>query len=159
MSVVLLLTFLPPQAFAHSYHLSMTEAGLSENGDRLELGIRLFADDLEAALSAQAGRRVSLMKSAVAEPLIAAYLQAKLQVTDEAGARIPMRIVGTKQDGETVWIFVESQKSCGRNVRLTNTLLFDRFEDQMNVVKINASPVRSVTFSPRSSGAKLLTLR
>lgn len=142
--IPLALGVLPTAALAHPVHTSLAEADYHADTHRLEIALRVFADDLEAALSAQAGRKVSLEKTAPAEldTLVQTYLAAHFTVrAPTGGPALPFRWVGRelKDRDNELWLYFETVLPGGlQGARLRHGLLVDQFSDQINTVRLRA---------------------
>ena len=140
----LALGVLPAAARAHPVHTSFAEADYHADERHLEVALRVFADDLEAALGAQVGRKISLEKTAPAEldSLIQAYLAAHFTVrAPTGGPALPFRWVGRefKDRDNELWLYFEVTLPGGlQGARLRHGLLVDQFSDQINTVQLRA---------------------
>ena len=82
-------------AAAHPFHASYAELSWSEAGDALEVALRVIPEDLETALSRDAGSRVLLDPEAPPAELIEAYLGRDDDEVDLAALhQVPGGIVG-----------------------------------------------------------------
>lgn len=129
---------------AHPIHSSLTTVAWHQETRTLEVAIRLFTQDLRDALA----RR----KEAGCE-----YAQAVLTLRDAAGRTVPTDQCTIARDGDVTWIRLRATSVDSRALRLSNTLLFELFEDQINIVQSSVDGrVRTVLFT-RGSGPKALT--
>lgn len=126
---------------AHPIHASFAEADFNRDTGRLEVALRVFADDLEAALSARAGRPVSLERTPAAELdlLLRAYLASHFTVRAGDAPNPAQRWVGRElRDRENeVWLYFDLPLAAGpAGARLAHRLLTDQFADQVNSVRV-----------------------
>lgn len=122
---------------AHPLKLSVTEATYNRDSGRLELAIRFFTDDLEAALSAVAGQPVSVAKPEEFSPLALDYLRTHFLVKSAKGEPQRLEWAGMDTTDTQVWIFCEFPLPGGLvGARLNVTLLHEAFADQINTVKL-----------------------
>ncbi|MCX6952428.1 MAG: hypothetical protein NTV51_09720 [Verrucomicrobia bacterium] len=128
-------------ASAHPLHTSFAEADYNRTAKKLEVSLRVFADDFEAALGELAGQKISYEKTPRAEldPLIRAYLLANFTVKLRDGTLAPQHVIGheLKDAANEFWLYFELALPAGpEGVRLHSTLLRERFSDQLNSVRI-----------------------
>src|SRR5687768_4902575 len=77
-------------ALAHPIHRSIAEADYNRTTQTLEVALRVFADDFEDALSAQAKKKISLEKTPAAEleALTHAYIAQRFVVKTADGVTV-----------------------------------------------------------------------
>lgn len=140
-------------ARAHPIHASYAEADFRPDSGRLEIAVRLFSDDAETALSARAGRKVSLETTPARElePLLLALGQSAFVVKTPAGVAQRLTAIGheVKERGQHLWIYFTCPLPGGIvGARLANNFLRDTFSDQLNSIRIrdhSAAPARQST--------------
>ncbi len=125
----------PGGAFAHKFYASLAQVEKTAAG-RIEVGIRLFPDDLERALSASAGRPVVIGDTPVFREALMKYLDSTL-VLESGTERARFQFVGIDPKVNLVWVFVEAGWTGPlKGGRLTNRLLLDVSDDQINTVNL-----------------------
>ncbi len=132
---------LPLHASAHPLHLSHAEADFNRDTGKLEVAVKVFADDFETQLTARAGHRVSLEKTPAAEldALCLAELAATFTVKSCDGAPQPLHWVGRElKDAENhLWLYFEAPLPGGAaGARIFHGVLGDLFRDQLNSVLV-----------------------
>jgi hypothetical protein len=127
----------------HKLHVSYGNTVVE--GNVIVSRIRLFRDDVEAALRRHgAGAEFTMAADLRTDSLFSAYFAERLTVEVE-GERLEGRIIGSGEDSldrEPVWWYAiqfEAQVPV-RSFRVRNTLLFDLFDDQRNIFKIVLFP-------------------
>ncbi|MBI3887176.1 MAG: hypothetical protein HY302_15830 [Opitutae bacterium] len=133
----------PRLASAHPLHVSHAEADFNRDTGKLEVALKVFADDFEARLATRAGHRVSLEKTPKAEldALCLAYLAATFTVKSRDGARQTLALVGREiKDAENhLWLYFDVPLPGGADgARLRHAVLADEFRDQLNSVHVRA---------------------
>lgn len=128
-------------AAAHPIHTSFAEADYNRATQRLEVALRVFADDFEAALSLRAGRKVSLEKTPAAEldTLMQACLAGQFLVRPADGAPAGLAWVGRelKDAQNELWLYFEFPLPGGvEGARFRHTVLCELFRDQLNSVRV-----------------------
>ncbi|WP_066830813.1 DUF6702 family protein [Rufibacter ruber] len=133
--------FLTGPAWAHEFHTSITDARYNAKNATFELSVRVFADDLEEALTRRQKTPVRLDKSERVNKLIAEYLQAHLAIAHAKGARPALRFLGLQEEADAVWLYVEipAGKAPGGQVWVQNALLTELFTDQTNIVNVEVA--------------------
>ena len=116
-------------AAAHPMHTSVTQVIQEAEGRSLRIELRLFADDLKQAIEADPD-------DARAESLIAVYIQQRLVLYDRMGAPVALRWDGADLVGDVVLVRLgAAPPSSLSGVRIANSVLCERFRDQVNVVR------------------------
>lgn len=128
-------------ALAHPIHTSVAEADYNRTSQKLEVALRVFADDFESALGELAGKKISLEKTPRAEfdALVRAYLIAHFTVKTRDGTLAAQRLIGRelKDAANELWLFFEIDLPAGaEGARLHHAVLRDRFSDQLNSVRV-----------------------
>ncbi len=129
-----------PNAIAHRYHTSVTRMEYNVEEHSAEITIQTFADDLEAALSkrtrSKASGNISVDGSKKTNALVFDYLRTVFRL-NSGTEQIELQWVGMELKGYSVWIYVQAKLPGGLSkASLRNNLLFDLFEDQVNIVNV-----------------------
>ena len=129
-------------AAAHPLHLSTAQLVIEEKA--LYLRIRMFKDDLEAALAARAGRTgFELTPTAAADSLFLSYLGSALALEAD-GRALRAAVLSSGEDLEVgqgdarVWWYLLEYpiEAATESISIRNSVLYDRFDDQRNVVRV-----------------------
>jgi len=123
-------------AAAHPFHASYAELSWSEAGDTLQVALRVIPEDLETALSRDAGTRVLLDPEAPPAALIEAYLERHFRVSGADGKNGRPAFHGLEVAYDETWVYFTLPVD-RRDAPLTlhNSLLFDIAEAQSNRVR------------------------
>jgi hypothetical protein len=125
-----------PRASAHKYHTSVTRLEYNAEERSVEITIQTFTDDLEAILSKRAGRTVRLDGGKEAGRLVLDYLRSAFELRLSNENR-ELQWIGMEMKGGTAWLYVLAKLPEGLSkASLRNALLFDLFEDQVNIVNV-----------------------
>ncbi|MGQ0713059.1 MAG: DUF6702 family protein [Gemmatimonadaceae bacterium] len=120
---------------AHPVHVTLTEVAYVAANRSVVLSIRTFADDLTAAARKHAGLTAA-PDDAVTDSAAFAYARANLSVKSERGQAIPLRWCGSRREGDLLWLCMRAiDVADPRRAQMRNTLLFDLFDDQVNIVQ------------------------
>lgn len=133
-----------PLAWAHPLHTSVTELTHEPASGIVFVTVRVFADDFKAAAGA-------------GDSAAAAYLRTHLALTDRGGRPIPLRWERGEPAGDALLLRLRGLAPAGlAGWRVRHSVLCERFEDQVNLVRVRYER-RSVSllFTP-GDGAKAL---
>ena len=116
------------RAYSHPLHTTLSELLIAEDGS-VQIVLRAFVDDFSAASLGRAGPQ----PAPVATPpdsATARYLARTLAVTDAAGRPVALSLAGVRRRGDLLWMTLRTRPAPGRvGVRLTNRVLFERYDD------------------------------
>ena len=126
-------------ALPHDLHVAYGNLGVE--GDVAILQIRIFKDDLEAALERfHEMASIRLDVSPEIDSLFMSYLRENF-ILEVGGAPLPGALIGSgddELDREPVWWYQVQYRAPGpiEAARITNTVLFELFDDQRNVLRV-----------------------
>lgn len=130
----------PP--WPHPFYVSVCQIDYNADTEALEISFRIFTDDLEQALESMGTERLRLgteREFEKADLYIGRYLNRHVEI-EINGQRVMAAFLGKEVDSDATWCFVEIEKTpVIRSMTMTNTLLLEAFEDQVNLVHINAA--------------------
>ena len=139
-------------AAAHPIHTSYAEADFRPATNKLEVALRVYPDDLEAALTARVGTPVSVSKTPAVEfdALLLAYLRATFLVRAADGTTLTLHLLGRalKDRDQHLWIYLECALPDGlTGVRLSHRVLRDTFPGQLNALRLRTTAgARTILF-------------
>jgi hypothetical protein len=142
-------------AWSHPLHTTLTEIALDSTDGAMRLTIRAFADDFSAVVARHAGKpRPADYR--VADADIASYVAATVSVEESTGRKAPLAWGGLRRTGDLMWITmrVPSVRSL-RGVKIATTLLFEIFDDQVNIVQATSDGHRRSMLFTAGDGRKL----
>ncbi len=132
----------PPVVAAHPLHLSTAQLVVEDGA--LYLRIRMFKDDLEEALAAREGVELfTLSPTPESDAAFLAYLGAMLSIQAD-GVELSAAVISSGVDLEagqgdaTVWWYLLEYRTDApaRAITILDTVLYDRFDDQRNIVRV-----------------------
>jgi hypothetical protein len=151
-AALLALAILAPRAYSHPLHTTLTEVSIAADGG-VQIVLRAFVDDFSAAI---AGRKETPTPP-VATPTDSAtarYLAQVVTLTDAAGRRAPLVVAGIRRTGDLVWVTLRAPAlRAVTGACLTNRVLFDRYDDQVNIVQTSIGGRRRTLLFTKSEGA------
>lgn len=145
----------PADTVSHDFHVSYGR--LAVEGSTAVIRVRFFQDDLVEAIQKQNAPDFELTVTSRADSIALSYIGRRLRL---AAADRPLEAV-VRASGEDLsgqepmwWYLLEFTASTPINdLELTNTLLFETFDDQKNIVQMQHFPSEktwSFYFTPDS---------
>jgi len=123
---VLLLAAAPPTT--HPLHSTLTTIIWDSRTHTVQVAVRVFTQDLSDAVA----------RGTVASPdsAVCRYARAALILRDRAGRPFATELCTIERTGDVTWIRLEAPARDPTGFRLLNALLFEQFDDQVNVVQV-----------------------
>jgi hypothetical protein len=148
--------------FRHDVHVSNARVALESQAAYIR--VRLFRRDFEQALRAHAGQAdFRLVVNPRADSVVTSYVTRHL-VLQSSGRPLSVTLVGSgeepglKPELDIWWVDFryDAAAPIGR-LEITNELLFERFRDQQNIMKIHLpnGAEKTVTFVPGEATYRL----
>lgn len=125
---------------SHKFYHSLTEVYYNSESQSLEIIIKLFTDDIEKALELKSDETLFLgspKQAGTADQLMESYLKENFRIS-QSEKRLSTNFLGfeSEQDYTHVYLEVEELKQ-PNSLQITNTILFDLFDEQVNEVNCN----------------------
>lgn len=130
----------------HKIHVSVSQLEYNHKAQSVEIVLRVFADDLENALSQHAKRQIKLDPATInkdkqiAETMMA-YLRNTFQLKDKSGRLVRLAWVGMEWQVDMYWIYIEGKmpavpanSNALEGAQLKNKVFNELFDDQVNIV-------------------------
>jgi hypothetical protein len=142
-------------AAAHKFYTSLARVEYNAEGKSLEVSLRVFADDLELALTRRAGRVISLDRTKDADRLVLSYLRDTFEIKNRDGATKALKWVGMEVRAGVALIYVEAEMPEGLSgARLRDQLLFELYEEQVNTVSVRYPGAKADLVFVRGDGER-----
>ncbi len=147
----------------HKIHVSVAQVEFNQKSQSVEIVVRVYADDLENALSQQAKRQIKIDPATakndkrIGEAVIA-YLRDNFELKSKSGRPVKLGWVGIESQADMFWLYVEGKMLDGLDgSQLRNRIFFDLFDDQVNIVntKIQNKQI-GLMFEPKD-GFKIIS--
>ncbi|MBC8083394.1 MAG: hypothetical protein H7Z21_09295 [Hymenobacter sp.] len=127
--------------WAHAYHASIMDVRYNVQKQQLEIALKVFTDDFEAALSA--GRPVAVSLDQSPKPLVTqlttALLRGSLVLSSRPGETLPLLLIGIQKENDAHWLYCTVKLARPlTGFTLRHTLLLATYPDQMNIVNVEA---------------------
>lgn len=144
---------------SHKYYLSLTQVEYNKEQNRLEVIINVFMDDIEIAVNKEYDVDLRLTTKQELEDVdiyFKKYLLKNLSflVNDKP---VEYSFIGKEYEGDLVYFYIESSVIEDPSaLQVNNTILFEYFEQQQNVIKFkNGSKRQSKILSKNNNKALL----
>lgn len=122
---------------AHKFYASLARVEYNEESKTVEAAMRVFADDLELALTRRSGRKVYLDKTKDVGDLALAYLREKFELSGRDGRKVELKWVGMETQGDVAWLYFEAPLPEGlQGASLRDSVLIELFREQVNIVNL-----------------------
>jgi len=129
----------------HPLHVSTTEIEFNPKEKSLEISCRIFTDDFETILAKQFKAKTDLTKPGMhkaMDELIKKYMAAHLKLNVN-GKNATFTYVGFEIDHEATNVYLEIENiNTLQKLGLANSILYDLFDDQMNILHVQKQGVR-----------------
>jgi hypothetical protein len=140
---------------AHKYYTSLAQVEYNAGEKSVEITLRIFADDLELALTRRAGSKVRLDRTKDADRLVLAYLRETFEIRNRDGETKALKWVGMELRSGVAWLYVEAEMPEGlAGARLRDHVLFDLFVEQVNTVSVRYPGARGDLVFVRGDGER-----
>lgn len=125
--------------FLHPFHVSVIELEYNADEKAMQLSERVFLDDLEESLNENYNVRIDIMKpndKNLRDSLIKDYIVKNLRITINGKIKSP-NYLGHEIEKDAIWCYIEyyGVKKI-KQLGVRNTLFFDKFDDQNNLVHV-----------------------
>jgi len=144
-------------ADAHPLHTSFATIEHDKTTGTLVISMRVFLDDFTKASTEYRSRLVSGSRTTSSQSPLISYALANFRIADESGKALTLESCGGNRVGDLLLLcFKIRMTEPPRALRVSNTILFDHFKDQINVVQASlVGRKANALFSP-GDGSKLL---
>ena len=138
----------PGRVFLHPFHVSVVEVQHNASARTLEMTCKIFTDDFEKVLAKNYRAKVDLTNppaKAAMDSLVKNYLfsHLSLRVNDRA---VAFSYLGYEVDQEAAYGFIEvSGVAALSRLEVDATLMYDQFDDQMNIFHVTVGGHRKST--------------
>lgn len=138
----------------HNFHSSLADMQYNPKAKAFQVSLTLFTDDTENALTKFANSRyvLGLGKDRKPDAILTAYLEKNFQLINKKKQVMPIRYIGKEVSLEVVKVYFEIPfKENLKNCILKNTIMFELFSDQSNIVNIEKEgKKKSFAFQPET---------
>jgi hypothetical protein len=133
--------FLSISAFSrpvHEFHASIGDIKYNAESKAFEVALRMFTDDLSAALSKQLGTKLKVDPNGKTNEQIADYTMRRFGMIGVKNQPMQLNFVGVEVEDDVVWVYLEVPIGNFplQSLKVRNTVLMDQYEDQVNTVNV-----------------------
>lgn len=123
---------------SHDYYVSITEIDHNKDSNSLEIGIKVFADDVEKVIEREHGVKLNVGEINEREDsgkYLAPYIQKHFKLKVNGSLRT-MEFLGYQMEKrDAVWCFFEIfDVDEIKEILIENTILIDEFDEQKNII-------------------------
>ena len=139
----------------HAIHTSVTSLDAAADG-AVRATVRIYADDLGTAVTRHSGVPSAVLDQA-SNNRVVAYVASAFSISDVRGGRLSLASCGVQHLGDAVLVCLETRTPVGlRGARLTNRILFEVHDDQVNIVRATLAGQRQSLLFTRAEPIKPL---
>ena len=136
-------------SFFHPFFISMTDVNYNDKSHELEVSVRIFTDDFENTLRKQhSGVNIDIEHPAnqlQMNGFVNDYIQKHLSFTVN-GKPVALSFTGYEKENESIWTYFEVKDvSAVQKISISNSLLQDYNEGQINIIHIKANGTEKET--------------
>jgi hypothetical protein len=151
--LMLLCSFLPahqiPVPEVHPLYISVTEINYNATDKNMEIACKVFADDFEKTLASLHKTKVDLTApadKAAAGNMVAGYVKGHLLLRLD-GKPVTLEFLGYEKESDVIWSYyqVPQTATAPRKIDIVNTLLFESFDKQINLMHVSVAGNRKST--------------
>lgn len=146
-----LIVLLTGSAWLHPVHVSVTNLDLDPVRGKVELSVKIFADDFQDLILHKYGVQLNLIEQEDPGDKIAAvneYMQEALQLVFNGNETADLQFVDAKLNEEAIWLFYRYEHHGKiRKVDIVNRVMLEKFNNQTNLM--------IVTFNEKQNGYRL----
>lgn len=129
----------------HPLYISVTEINHNIKDRVLEVSCKIFTNDFEVVLEKLAKAKVDLSDPAskkATDKLIMDYLGKHLQLKID-GKPVVLQFAGSEKEAEGTWSYFQvSDVTSVKRIDIVNSILYDGFTQEMNIMHVTAGGVR-----------------
>ncbi len=126
----------------HPFYISMTDIKYNSTSKSLQVSVRIFTDDFEKTLRKNCNCKVDLSLSdnkAAMNTLVQQYILQHLNIQVN-GKPATLTYKGYAKEDESTWSYFEATAiSTPQKIIITNSLLHDYKEEQINMLHLTAN--------------------
>lgn len=137
------------KAPAHPLYITVTEVNYNAEDKNLEISCKIFTDDFENALTLHNQGKIDLTNpkdKAVTDKQVYDYIKTNLQIKLD-GKPISLEFVGYEKEQDAVWSYLQvaNTTKAPKTIEIYNTLLYDIYDKQINLMHVSVSGSRKST--------------
>jgi hypothetical protein len=136
-----LIVLLVGSSWLHPVHVSVTNLDLDPVGGKVELSVKIFADDFQDLIMNKYGVQLNIVGQEDPGEKISAvneYIQESLQLAFNEKETAILQFVESKLNEGAIWLFYRYEHPGKiRKVDILNRVMLEKFSDQTNLMIIS----------------------
>jgi len=132
----------------HPLYITVTEINHNGKDKTLEISCKMFTNDFEAVLEKTSHAKVDLSEAkskAANDKLIADYVEKHLQLKVD-GRPVSLHFIGSEKEEDGTWSYFQVDGiSSVKKLDVTNNLLYDGFNQEINIMHASVGGVKKST--------------
>lgn len=132
----------------HPFHVSVVEIEHNAGEKTLEISCKIFTDDFETTLAKNYKAKVDLTNppnKAAMDSLVKKYLFSHLSLKAN-GKPVVFNYIGFENENEAAYGYLQVDNITSLSkLEITNTIMYDRFDDQVNIMHVKVNGNRKST--------------
>jgi hypothetical protein len=141
MKYVGLMVLLICSAWLHPVHLSVTNIDLDPVRGKVELSVKIFADDFQDLIMQKYGVQLNIIEQEDPGDRISAvnkYIQETLQLFFNGEKAVDLQFVESRINEGAIWLFYRYEfPGKIRRVDILNRVMLEKFSDQTNLMIVS----------------------
>ena len=136
-------------AYVHQQKAAISTLLFNPNTHNIEVTHRFDVHDAEHAVKEIFGKNADIIGSATTRQQFSDYVQQRFSMANQAGAALPLTLVGHELDGRYFWVYQETaQPTELQNLTIRHNALRDLWSEQVNTINIEGrGELQTLTFS------------
>jgi hypothetical protein len=136
-----LIVLLTGSSWLHPVHVSVTNLDLDPVRGKVELSVKIFADDFQDLILQKYGVQLNIVEQE--DPgdrimTVNAYIQEALQLVFNGKEAADLQFVESKLNEEAIWLFYRYEHPGNiRRVDILNRVMLEKFNDQTNLMIVS----------------------
>jgi len=138
----------PSGGAPHPLYISVTEINHNAKDKTLEISCKIFTNDFETALAKTTHSKVDLSDpkdKKTMDKLVSEYILKHLQLKVD-GRPVTLVFAGSEKETDATWSYFQVNNiATVKRIELMNNLLYDSFEQEINIVHVTVGGDRKST--------------
>lgn len=136
-----MIVLLTGSSWLHPVHVSVTNLDLDPVRGKVELSVKIFADDFQELILQKYGVQLNIVEQE--DPgdrimTVNAYIQEALQLVFNGNEAADLQFVESKLNEEAIWLFYRYEHPGKiRRVDILNRVMLEKFNDQTNLMIVS----------------------
>lgn len=135
-------------AALHPLHVSVTEINHNSEDRTLEISCKIFTDDFESVLTKNYKTKVDLINPPdqdAMDKLVSHFIRANLHIKADKQS-LNLSYLGYERDNDAIYSYFQvEQLPSVKTLDISNTVMYDLFTDQINLMHVTVGGKRKST--------------